>query len=113
MCQRAGGGPFQIYGNVKENELTWTKGSPRTGKTSAHARRLFCGDCGSPLIFHYADDDRWGLLITSLDDGSGYTPTRHDGVESRLPWLHLNDGLPEGRTEDDPEFQAAVEKYNA
>ncbi len=112
MCQRAGGGAFQIYGNVDKSKLTWTKGSPRTAKTSAHARRLFCGDCGTPLIFHYVGEDRWGLVITSLDDGASYTPTRHDGVESRLSWLRTNDDLPEIRTEDDPEFQEAVEKFS-
>ena len=110
MCQKAGGGPFQTYGGVQKSNLTWTKGSPRTAETSTHARRLFCGDCGSPLIFHYAGDDRWGLIVASLDNAADYAPSRHEGVESRLPWLQLNDGLPESRTEDDPEYQAAIKK---
>ena len=108
MCRRAGGGPFQIYGDVLAEDLTWTQGSPRLARTSAHAERLFCAACGTPLIFRYAGEARWGLAIPSLDEPEGYAPTLHEGVEGRLPWLHLDDGLPERRTEDDPEFQAAI-----
>lgn len=110
MCQKASGAAFQVYAGTLEDELVWTKGKPKIARTSAHAERLFCGDCGSPLIFRYVGDHRWGLLAPSLDEPESLSPTGHDGVESKLPWLELADGLPESRTEDDPEFQKAVAK---
>ena len=110
MCQKAGGAAFQIYGNIEEDEIVWEKGEPRVARTSPFAERVFCGDCGSPLLFRYPGRPTWGLTIPSLDDPSPFAPVIHEGTESLLGWLKLDDGLPRNRTEDDPDFRAMAER---
>jgi hypothetical protein len=34
------------------------------------------------------------FYAATLDDPSAFTPTQHDFIAEKLPWLHLSDGLP-------------------
>ncbi len=45
--------------------------------------------------------------IGSLDHPEDWLPSIHFGVESQVPWLTIDDGLPRKRTEEDPEYVAA------
>ena len=48
-------------------------------------------------------------MIGSLDHPEVFPPKSHSGIESQLPWLKIDDGLPRWTTEDDPYFIAATE----
>ena len=102
MCKRATGGVFAALSGVKKSELTWTKGQPTFYASSTLSKRGFCANCGTPLTFAYDDKDTIEVTTGSLDEPERAPVQSHFGVESKLSWLTLCDGLPEKRTGEDP-----------
>ena len=100
MCQKATGGIFAALAMIKKADLAWTKGEPAFYASSNVATRGFCRDCGTPLTFAYNDKDRIEVTTGSLDDPWSVGLVEHFGVESKMPWLKLADGLPEHRSEE-------------
>ena len=45
--------------------------------------------------------------IGTLDHPETVSIHSHFGVESQLPWVHFDDGLPRSRCDEDPELAAA------
>jgi len=46
----------------------------------------------------YEHEDREGqvdVTLTSFDDPSGFSPSAHIWVEDKLPWVTIDDGLPQ------------------
>lgn len=114
MCQRAVGGPFAAFASVPRDAITFTRGAPKFYASSSLARRGFCADCGTPLSFDYTGIDRFNISLGSLDHPEAHPIVRHYGVESKMPWLKLCDGLPEERTEDlDAEALKTMTKYQS
>lgn len=110
MCRRQSGGAFMGFVTVPRSSLRMT-GAVRFHKSSAIGRRGFCPECGTPLIMDYAyEDDLTGVVTGSLDDPDAVPPTVHWGVESKLAWLKLDDGLPQLTTEQDPAYAAALKR---
>lgn len=101
MCQRATGGVFAALAWVPKTEFVWTRGDPARFSSSSLAERAYCRDCGTPLTFTYHHTDGTNVTIGSLDDPESVSLTMHHGVESRVSWLRLSDGLPEERTGED------------
>ncbi len=102
MCQRATGGVFAALCMVRKDEIAWTRGEPAYFPSSNVAKRGFCRDCGTPLTFAYDARNRIEVTTGSLDDPWSVGLVEHFGVESKMPWLKLADGLPEHRTGDIP-----------
>ena len=100
MCQRAVGGPFAAFTGLPRAQIEWTRGEPAFFQSSSVAKRGFCRDCGTPLSFAYDRSDRFSVTIGSLDHPETVPIARHYGVESKMPWLKLCDGLPEEATVD-------------
>jgi hypothetical protein len=102
MCQRAVGNIAAALTGVPRDAITWTKGAPKFFASSSLADRGFCADCGTPLSFAYnaaSWPNAWVYVtVGSLDDATALTPETHFGVESKLPWVTLCDGLKEERT---------------
>ena len=108
MCQRASGNAFAAFVGFHADRFRFTRGAAKLYRSSSFAVRGFCADCGTPLTFQYdREPHRIGLSIGSLDHPERVAPAIHWGVESMLPWLRFDDGLPRKRTEDDPSFLAA------
>jgi len=85
---------------VNIGSLQWTKGAPEFFASSEWAKRGFCGQCGSRLIFSPLDpNDEWLVVLTvgSLDEPGAVTPNMHIFEDSRLPWYKLDDNLPRFR----------------
>ena len=111
MCQKATGGLFGYFvifdaPNI-DDTFKFVQGKPKYYNSSEWAKRGFCPECGTPLVFR--DSSGFGVLIGSLDHPEEFPPTGHSGIESQLPWLKLDDGLPRWKTEDDPHFVAATQ----
>ena len=47
------------------------------------------------------------VLIGTLDGPEAVSIEWHYGIESQLPWLHFDDGLPRARCDEDPDMAAA------
>ena len=105
MCQRNVGNVFALHTTFPATALRFTKGSPKIYRSSAFAERGFCASCGSPLTFRYrARPETIAVTVGSLDRPELARPEKHEGVESWVAWLEMDDGLPRSRTEDDPDF---------
>jgi hypothetical protein len=68
-------------------------------RSSGRATRGFCAACGSPITFRYDGKDEIGVALGSLDRPETVALEFHYGVESRLPWLKFDDGLPDVETQ--------------
>jgi len=112
MCQKAMGNAFAPLAKIPRADFAWTRGAPSVFRSSPITERGFCDACGTPLSFAYTDAGADWIEVTmgSLDDPGRIEPTGHFGVESKVPWLHLADGLREVRTEDNtlPERLARI-----
>jgi hypothetical protein len=104
MCQRATGGLFAALAGAPKADFAWTKGTPAFFASSNLARRGFCAACGTPLSFSYElPEARIYVTIGSLDHPERTPLERQFGVESRLPYVHVGEGLPEERTGESPQ----------
>ena len=105
MCQRAVGNVFAPL--VTAEGLVWHS-TPARWASSNIAERGFCATCGTPLFIRDLDrpEDEFEIMIATLDDPEIAPPGHHSGVESRISWVKLADGLPEyatgARTGSDP-----------
>jgi hypothetical protein len=86
MCQKAMGNIFAALVATPNANLVWTRGGPSVFRSSAHAERGFCKDCGTPLFYDSLDNDRINLTIGSLDDPGLFPPLGEVGVEGRVRW---------------------------
>ena len=102
-CQKLSGQPFEIGVPVKVGTLRFTEGEPNYFTSSDWAKRGFCENCGSRLIFMpFATDDEWliNLDICSLDEPDKAKPNMHIYVDSKLPWYEIADDLPRLRADE-------------
>lgn len=103
MCQRAFGNVFAMFVSFPLNRFRWIRGRPKMYPSSKIARRGFCARCGTPMVFsNVYRDNRIGISVGSLDRPDLIRPEIHWGVESMVPWLAIEDGLPRKHTMEDP-----------
>lgn len=86
MCQKAVGGPFAVICPVLKPAFRITRGAISYFRSSDVARRGFCRDCGTPLIFDYPHAEDIGILAGSLDEPDRAPPENQYGNESRVSW---------------------------
>ncbi len=85
MCQKAVGGPFKAWANIRMEDFAWTRGTPATFRSSSAAIRGFCSRCGTPLYFSYVKrPGAISMAIGSLDTPTAVRLMQMDGAESRL-----------------------------
>jgi hypothetical protein len=88
MCQKAFGSYFAPWGGVPLDKFELTRGAPAIFRSSVHAERGFCSDCGTPLTFRYLEgDDHISVSLGSLDHPESVMPIRANSTESAMPWL--------------------------
>lgn len=107
MCQRATGGVFIAFKNVKKAAVAWER-EPDTYASSPIAERGFCRECGTPLTFAFPDSENMDLTIGSFDAPERFVPKHHFGAESiHETWLDTAD-LPRYRCD---EYQALNDRW--
>jgi len=116
MCQKAVGGPFKPWANVRVDDFAWTRGTPGKFRSSSAAERGFCQRCGTPLFFAYVKrPESISMTVGSLDTPGAVRLTQVDGIESRLANFDplLLAGLPSRPTSegDPPEDLARIVNY--
>ena len=108
-CQRAYGNTSAIFVAFDKGDLEFISGAPKFYQSSNIAKRGFCSECGSPILFSYETLD--AVFVGNLDDPEYWQPNGcHLGIESQISWETIFDDLPRYRTEDDPEFIEANSK---
>ena len=92
MCQKISGAAFSNWMDYPTDRVEWLEGQPHEYRSSSHAFRGFCSDCGSSLTFRSAERPQLiTLALNSLDDPDRVSPTQHIYTESQVAWLDLND----------------------
>ncbi len=95
VCQRQSGAPALAWFAAAPGRLAILKGAPKIYRASDTARREFCGDCGTYIIFR-EDDPAATLSINTatLDDPALVPPQFHIWRESRIGWFETADDAP-------------------
>ncbi len=94
MCQRALGNLFGAWIMTKNEYLRYPKNEPNWYSASDTARRGFCGECGSPIIWQPEGKDFAAIWIGTLDDPTAYVPQGHWHTEGKIPWVDIHGDLP-------------------
>lgn len=102
-CRRATGAPAVAWVTFPSAGLTFTTGTPRVHRSSAHVERAFCGSCGTQLTYRRDDlPDEVDVTTSSLDRPLAFPPADHTWTSEQLAWLTLDDALPRyARARDD------------
>lgn len=98
MCQRLSGAPVVTWATFKEEDVRFLKGAPKWLDSSSQARRGFCADCGTQLLWRPdRQTDETDITAASLDDPNSVRPNDHIWTESQLDWVKIDDHLPRYR----------------
>jgi len=119
-CRQWMGGAFHTFAGFPTASFRFTRGKPKIFDAPSGIKELgFCGDCGSPLWDRYfvelSDDGIIGpgtvwIPIGTLDRPEAVTLEFHYCIESRLPWVKLDDELPRMRCDEERGLQEALER---
>ena len=87
------------WGTVDADRFRILNGKPSVVRTSAEVERTFCSYCGSSLTYsHTLRPGELDFTLVLLEDPSALAPRMHIWVQDKLPWIGLNDGLPQFET---------------
>jgi len=95
-CRRAAGGVYVPWATFAEGHFRVTSGEMSRHPSSSQATRGLCPTCGTSITYEHSD--RKGQIdvnLTSFDDPSLFAPSAHIWVEDKLPWVSIDDGLPQ------------------
>ncbi|HPD91987.1 MAG: GFA family protein [Rhodobacter sp.] len=95
-CRRATAAPFTTWIGQPDGHWRFTGTPPTCRESSPGTRRGSCPVCGSPMFY---ESDRYPgerhFYAALLDNPGAVTPTLHFHAAEHLPWIALNDGLPQ------------------
>jgi hypothetical protein len=95
-CRRAQGSAFAANMPVRAADFRLIAGAPKSYESSPGKERLFCADCGSPIISRTVAAPgmvrvRAGLLAEQVETKAVF----HFHVDSKASWLPITDTLPQ------------------
>ncbi|MDY8110481.1 GFA family protein [Fulvimarina sp. 2208YS6-2-32] len=104
MCQKAVGNLFAALVGIEPDSLVWTKAEPKRFRSSNHASRGFCPECGTPLLYEAPDGQC--LTIGAFDRPQDLRPLRQHGIEADLGFMDDPGGMEATTTIEDGDVQA-------
>jgi hypothetical protein len=108
-CRRAAGAPLVAWGTFARGQLRITRGALTEFASSAGVQRGFCARCGTPLTFRKeANPQDIDITLASLDEPAALAPQMHVWVQDKLPWVSIEDGLPQHPAGTPPEADATA-----
>ena len=95
QCRRYTGAIYATGVAYSAENIHWLHGEPTIylATDTSISGRSFCPKCGSSIADHWLDDGIW-LYIGTLDNPELVTPRNHTFIEEKIPWVHVDDGLP-------------------
>lgn len=95
-CRRASGAPFVAWCTVDRDRFKVTRGRMTEHASSPGVSRGFCGQCGTSMTYiHHARPNDIDVTVVTLDEAGDIVPKRHLWVQDKLPWVAIDDGLPQ------------------
>jgi hypothetical protein len=99
MCQKAFGSFGAVLIRVNLEDFFWTRGKPKTFRSSLMVERGFCKNCGTPMFMQEAGDAFIDLAVGTMDNPNVVAPLQSQiGIESRVHWFSTLHNLPEAKT---------------
>lgn len=96
ICRRVSGGLVTTWITLPRSAFQWLAGTPAQYGSSQGCTRYFCPNCGAQLaLITLLSPDSIDVTIATLDHPERAPADRHIWTDSRLPWLHLDEHLPE------------------
>ena len=98
MCRRASGAGFATNMSVRAADFRITSGeaSLKAYESRPGKQRVFCGDCGSPIISRSSGDPSTvRVRAGTLDEPAPTHIAFHFHVASKASWLPITDDLPQ------------------
>lgn len=94
-CRRATGAPMVSWALAAADKVT-ISGEPNVYESSEHARRHFCGECGSSLFYTNAVvfPGMIDVQTATLDDPDAIPLGAHVQVAERIGWMAHAHELP-------------------
>ena len=86
-----------VFASVAAGDLVFTQGADKVKKfsSSSFGHRLFCGECGTPLLMEVAHQPETSdFSVATLDDPDAVRPGFHIFWASRIAWFDPGDDLP-------------------
>ncbi len=97
VCRRSVGAPGVPWATFSRSTLV-VEGTPSWFRSSEHARRGFCKDCGASLFFEtQREPHAIDITVASLHEADKLPPRYHSWAPNKLAWQTINDGLPRYR----------------
>jgi hypothetical protein len=95
-CRRAAGSPAVAWGTFGRSGFRVTRGRMKEFNSSPKVVRGFCADCGSCLTYsHQGRPGDIDVTLATLEEAANLAPTLHVWVGDKLPWVRIEDGLPQ------------------
>jgi len=95
MCRRSGGHFAAATACAPADLRLLAAGALRWYRSSATARRGFCGTCGSQLFWEPAHGGHLSIWAGALDPPTGLTAARHIFTAEKGDYYAIEDGLPQ------------------
>lgn len=97
ICRRAVGAPGVPWATFRRDELT-VEGTVSWYGSSQHAKRGFCGACGTSLFFETEHEpNAVDVTVASMAEADKVVPRYHSWAPNKLAWETLADNLPRYR----------------
>lgn len=121
MCQKGYGNLFQPTVQFKGSTFAFIQGTPKVYPSTEFARRHFCQDCGSPILFSYVGNRDVWVLVGTLDRPQDWPLTRdaawgviqHVHIESKISWVAIDESLPQTTGQTTPLRDVAIMQVRA
>ena len=85
--------PWATY---PKRNVVMVEGALELIDTSPGVTRGHCSKCGTSITYqNVARPEEIDVTLASLGDPNDLEPTAHIWVEDKVPWLVVNDGLPQ------------------
>lgn len=95
-CRRAAGGAYVPWATFANDSFEIQSGNLTRHQSASGVTRGLCSRCGTSLTYEH--ENRVGeidVTLVSFDDPTEFSPSAHIWVEDKLPWVTIDDGLPQ------------------
>jgi hypothetical protein len=98
-CQKQAGSAFSVVGITRRDHLKLSGELSRfvhSGSSGQPVTRLFCGDCGSPVLTDTPEVEKRGNIFFqagTLDDTTDLAPTAHYWTASAQRWFAIPEDI--------------------
>lgn len=100
MCQKATGAAYATWAEYPEDHVSFSGPPMETYRSSPHADRTFCPNCGAALTYEHDETGTIDIAVALFDEPDDLQPADEIWTASRRAWVSAED-LPQYAAERD------------